>query len=440
MGKHGLSRRALLSGCAALIASTVACRRSSGRKISVLYFAGLAEGKRLRANLPAFREKTGINVIFDELPYDDIRPRQLQSFKNRDADYDVVFVDDIWMYEYAHKSYIRNLSDLVKRDNYDFDDIIPKVAEAEGTLDGQIWLIPQRADVQVLFYNRVIFEDPVVQRGFKNKTRHDLRIPDTWDEYRLVAQGLNGLMLSGQRITACAETLKRPHFAFEFFATRYWSITGQDFLNASGGPLFSSPDGVKALDYLISLRDVWAPGSLNAGHDETISAFATGRVAMIPQWFAFYAILKQPQGGIGDNLGVALMPGWQAEAGFVRRAPSIGGGSLGISGNTKNVEEAWEFIKFMTSRKIMAEGALAGEIVTRRSAYENPAVFQQNPGLNVYRRSLDFSKFRPRSTAYAAIERAIGEGVSRALAREVSSKEALSDAAYEVERIQHETV
>jgi multiple sugar transport system substrate-binding protein len=178
MQNHGLSRRALLGGCAALIASTVACKRSNRRKIAVLYFAGLAEGKRLKANIPSFTTENDIDVTFDELPYDSIRPRQIQSFGNASADYDVVFVDDIWMYEYARKGYIRNLSELVKRDEYDFDDIIPKVAEAEGTLDGQIWLVPQRADVQVLFYNRSIFEDAAVRKTFRQRTQRDLVVPE----------------------------------------------------------------------------------------------------------------------------------------------------------------------------------------------------------------------------------------------------------------------
>ncbi len=423
-----VTRRSFVSGLAATALVAASCsRRPAKPKISVLYFAGLPEGQRLKDNLPAFAEASGIEVNFQELPYDYIRPRQLQSFRNRTADFDVVFVDDIWMYEYAHKGYVLELTDLVRRSNYDFDDMKPQVVDAEGKLDDKIWLIPQRADVQVLFYNRAIFEDDSVRRQVRRKLGRDLQVPASWEEYAETARALSGLKAPAGPVVGCAETLKRPHFAFEFFATRYWSFSGRHFLE-NGQPVFASPEGIAALEYLRSLRDVWAPGSLNAGHDETINAFVGGNVAMIPQWFAFYALLKQPGKGLGNTLGVDLMPGKRLEDGKVLRKPSIGGGSLGISANSVNRDEAWEFIKFMTSRKIMSEAALAGEIVTRQSAYKNPAVAERNPAVPIYLQSLEMSMFRPRSSNYAAIEAAIGEGVSRALAGETSAATALADA------------
>jgi multiple sugar transport system substrate-binding protein len=428
-----LSRRtflwtAALAGGAALIGCKDNTKQPKS-KISLLYFRGLAEGQRIRSNLPAFTEATGIEVVQDELPYDEIRARQMKSFRATKAEYDVIFVDDIWMYEYARKGYVRELSDLVQRDRFDFDDMIPKVAEAEGVLDGKTWLIPQRADVQVLFFNKAIFESPDVRTEYKNRTGTDLAVPETWQDYAAVARALNGLQFSGQPIIGCAETLKRPHFAFEFFATRYWSMTDSDFFDKENKPIFHESGGVAALEYINSLRDVWASGSLNAGHDETVNTFSGGRVALMPQWFAFYAVLKKAKGGIGEQLGVSMMPGVRLDNGSIRRAPSIGGGSLGISENSANVEDAWQFIKFMTSRKIMSEAALDGEIITRKSAYDNPEVRNRNPAVDIYRQSLDVSKFRPRSVAYAAIETAIGEGVSRALAGEATATQALADAA-----------
>lgn len=440
MEKGMYSRRAFLWTALAGASALTSCVSSNkdqgsnannqkGSRISLLYFKGLAEGARIRANLAAFKAATGIEAIQDELPYDDIRARQMKSFRAATADFDVIFVDDIWMYEYARKGYIRELTELVRRDNFDLDDMIPKVVEAESVLDGKTWLIPQRADVQVLFYNKAIFDSPEIREQFRIRTGGELKVPETWEEYAAVARGLHGLRLSGDTIIGCAETLKRPHFAFEFFATRYWSMTGRDFFDSTNKPIFHEPGGVAALEYLSSLRNVWAPGSLGAGHDETVTTFTSGRTAMMPQWFAFYAVLKKAEGGLGERLGVSMMPGARSDDGSIRRAPSIGGGSLGISANSANMEAAWQFIKFMTSRQIMAEAALNGEIITRKSAYENPEVRNRNPAIDVYRQSLDISKFRPRSVAYAAIETAIGEGVSRALAGEATAAEALAEAA-----------
>src|ERR1700733_11238071 len=250
--RAAVTRRALLGGTAATTLSTlVGCGRR--RSISVLYFAGLAEGKRIKENIPAFKTERAIDVIFEELPYDAIRPKQLESFKKNTADYDVIFVDDVWMYEYAKRGYLKELTKLVQDDNIDFDDFIPKVVEAEGVLDRKIWLIPQRADVQVLFYNREIFSDENVKVEFKKNSGLDLKVPETWEEYERTARGLKDISHKGTVIIGCAETLKRPHFAFEFFATRYWSISGQDFFDPAFNPVFNNAGGVEALKYLFSL-------------------------------------------------------------------------------------------------------------------------------------------------------------------------------------------
>jgi len=432
------SRRRLLALAGALpLASLVAsCGPASKPGISMLYFSGLAEGARIRNNIPRFMQDTGIKVTYDELAYDSIRPRQLESFRQNVGDYDVIFVDDVWMYEYATKGYLEDLTSRVSSDKFDLSDFSTKVLAAESTLASKTWLIPQRADVQVLFYNKAIFADPGVQSAYLTNTHSALKVPQTWQEYAATARGLSGISFEGHPIVGCAETLKRPHFAFEFFATRYWSFSGDDFFDASFKPLFAQQSGIQALDFLASLKDVWAPGSLNAAHDETISALASGTVAMAPQWYAAYATLKKPSGGLGARLGVALMPGIDIGSGKIRRAPSIGGGSLGISANSAHKDEAWSFIKFITGRDIMAAGALAGEIITRKSAYADPRVRQNNPSVDVYLQSLELSKFRPRSTEYAAIETAIGEGVSRVLAGEATASAALADAVREVLRIQ----
>jgi ABC-type glycerol-3-phosphate transport system substrate-binding protein len=406
-----------------------------GNEINVLYFKGLPEGQRIQDNIAPFEHETGYTVRYSEAPYDDIRRRQLKSFSQHTAEYDVVFVDDIWMYEYARKGFILDLTDLVNHDKdrgeqYELADVSPKVAAAEAYLDDRVWLIPQRADVQVLFYNKQILANDAVRARYKSMTGQDLAVPTTWSQYHDVARAAHGVVMNGPTLVGTAETFKQPHFAFEFFATRSWSISGLDFLEpATGRPIFASPGGVKALQYVCSLQDVWFPGSTIAGHDESIAAFSTGAVALMPQWFAFYAILSKPGSQIKDSLGVALMPGEQTIDTGLRRFPSIGGGSLGISANSKNVDASWAFIKYMTSPKFMRDAAMNGEIVTRTSAYSDPQVHNRNPAVDVYLQSLDISKYRPRSVSYAAIESAIGEGVSKALSGSTTPFSALTEAA-----------
>lgn len=423
-----------------LILASPGCNRdaaqSSAPDISVLYFAGLPTGQFMREEIPAFTKSTGIRVKYQELPYDAVRQREVTSISSRLGSYDVIFVDDIWMYEYARKGYVIPLDPYIARDRFDIDDFSATARRAEAELDGKTWLIPQRADVQVLFYRQDLFDDLRHQRSFRARYGRPLVIPETWGDYGQVAVYFTtALGNTRPRVYGSGETLKRPHFAFEFFAMRYWSITGTQFFTDTREPAFATPQGAAALTELVKLKGVAAPGSANAAHDETIAAFARGELAMAPQWYAFYPTLRDPKGStVGEKLGVALVPGTRLDDGTIRRTPSIGGGSLGIPVDAKNRDAAWLFIRHMTSKDFMARAALRGDIVPRKSAYLDPRLKQQNPAVPTYVASLEIAWFRPRLVRYAEAEAVIGRAVSRAFIGEAPPAEALASAAEEIKR------
>src|SRR5258708_6101450 len=116
------------------------------KEITVIYFAGLPEGQLIKENIPEFTQKTGIKVNFLEVPYDAVRTKEITSVRQNQGAYDVMYVDDIWLYEYAKQGIVIPLDDYVNRDSaeVDFNDFIEKVRVAEAVLDGKIWLIPQR--------------------------------------------------------------------------------------------------------------------------------------------------------------------------------------------------------------------------------------------------------------------------------------------------------
>lgn len=419
----------------------VSCGKPNGqeaaREVSFLYYAGVPLGQMMQEAFPAFTKQSGISVKYTELPYDAIRQREIASIQNNLGNYDVIFVDDIWMYEYARRGYLVPLDSFVRESGVEMSDFFDSARKAEAELDGKIWLMPQRADVQVLFYRVDLFESDEHKKAFRAKYKRDLAVPETWEEYRDVAQYFtNAYQGASKRLYGAGETLKRPHFAFEFFAMRYWSFTGEQFFSDTGTPAFTSPEGIEALKYLVSLAPIAAPGAANWAHDETISAFAEGELAMAPQWYDFYPTLRNPKASkVSASLGVAPVPGIRLADGSIRRTPSIGGGSLGIARDAKDRESAWELINYMTGKEFLAHAALLGAIVPRKSAYENPEVRRRNPAVDVYLASLEQAWFRPRLEDYARVEAIIGRGVSRAFVKEATPEVALSDAAAEVHSV-----
>jgi len=405
-------------------------QEDDANSIRVIYFSGIPSGKLIRDELPDFQEMSGIKVYFEEIPYDSVRVKAIASLKSAKAQYDVMFVDDIWMYEFARKNYLHPLDDYIERDQVDMGDFFPSVREAEAELDGVTWLIPQRADVQVLFYRRDLFENESFRAKYKLEHGTELSVPETWEDYQRVAEFFFKVgEKENPTFYGTAETLKRPHFAFEFFAMRYWAVSGKQFTAEGDVPLFDTKEGVAAVNLVKNLKPFAIPGSANASHDETISAFSSGKAAMAPQWYAFYSTLRGENSAIKRDLGVAPVPGVRLDDGSIRRTPSIGGGSLGIASNSANKEAAWKFISHMTSKEFMTKGAMAGDCVTRRSAYGNSEVEKVHPDVKTYLASLEQAWFRPRSERFVELESAIGLALSQAFVGELLAEEALSRAA-----------
>jgi multiple sugar transport system substrate-binding protein len=397
--------------------------------IKVLYFQDPPESKFISEELQQFQQEYNISVRFKPMDYDSLKNEIDNSFnESNKKHYDVMFVDDIWLREFADSGRLMELSDYVERDedinefNKDYSDAILR-AEAyyppPGEINSKLYLIPHRADVQVLFYNKAIFEDVTISKAFKEKTKHELTVPETWDEYVTTAIGLTGIPYKDGSIIGCAETLKAPHFAFEFFACRYWSMAdeGHDLFekesNQGDKPLFASPAGMTAIRHFQELLSAGAMASesLTASHEKTIKVFGNGKVALCPQWYTFYSTLKSSV----SDLGIALLPGVRKQNGDILRTPSIGGGSFGLPSNARNPKLGWAFIKYFTDKKFSESSARRGAVVPRNSAYLDPGVKSVIPALDIYRKSLQLSRFRPRVAQFQQVESIIGYAVYQAI-------------------------
>jgi multiple sugar transport system substrate-binding protein len=395
--------------------------RAPEADIRVLYFAGPPEEKLIRDEIKDFTTDTGQTVQFKALQYDALRPEIEMSFKGDRRPFDVMFVDDIWLREFAESGRLIELSQFVEdidEFNRDYSDTILK-AEAYwpplGDEKAKLYLIPHRADVQVLFYNKAIFDDNSVSEAFRLRTNQNLRIPETWDEYVITAKALTGIPFQGGLIRGCAETLKAGHFAFEFFACRYWAMAegGTDFFDRNGNPVFASSAGISAIRHFQELLSEGAlvPDSITADHDATIKAFENGNVALCPQWYTFHPTLKRSI----KNLGVTFLPGTRNQNGSLSRTPSIGGGSFGIPFNSSKPKKGWAFIKYFTDKKFSEKSARNGAVVPRDSTYMDPDVREDIPELDIYRKSLEMSKFRPRVAHFSEVETIIGMAISQAI-------------------------
>ena len=90
---------------------------------------------------------------------------------------------------------------------------------------------------------------------------------------------------------------------------------------------------------------------------------------------------------LGDDVGVTFLPGREFGAGSM-----IGGDSIGIPAGSKNPDEAWEFIKWMTTEEVQLKYyAGMNMIPTRTDLYDHPD-FAKDPRLVKAAKAAEFGR------------------------------------------------
>ena len=426
----GCNRRAEQSSSAASSSSVSSSQAARGgesgsaqepapqRTLTVLAPSDAVETSILLKHLAEFQAQTGLSVTISQLPYQELRGRELQSFAKPEAEFDVVYVDGTWVPEYAKGDYLQKLLSLADRDAFPIEDFTSPTLRSVALFNHYVWLVPVRADVQVLFYNKAIFENPALQQAFAAKTGLQLAVPALWSAYPDVARGLTGLEFGGLRLSGAIEALKPPYASFEAYVSRYVALAHQDFLDQNGRPAFNNRFGAEALAQMRTQTAALPPESFSSDAAQAAAVFSSGRTAMAILWYSqLPQLLSTPGGLTAEQIGIARVPGVPGSGNIQGSisTPMIRGGGYAIATNSRKREDAWTFIQFAAGRALAKEYALAGSLVPRKSILTDPEVLEKIPATTVLRQSLFLGFSTPRAEDYLAVEAAIGEAVSKVL-------------------------
>src|SRR5690606_15940059 len=111
----------------------------------------------------------------------------------------------------------------------------------------------------------------------------------------------------------------------------------------------------------------------------------------------------------------------------------VGGEDIVMFEDTHNEDAAWSFLQFLLSPWAQSTMATTGQIPVIESALEDPYIVE-HPYYGVYLEQLQTAKPRTPHPAYTRIETAIQEAVQRVLMGELTPREALDQAAAQVDQ------
>ena len=364
--------------------------------------------------IPEFTERTGINVVWDTLPYEISRERQILEFTAQ-GDLDLALIDLVWIGEFAEAGWITPLERFIEDPelgdpDLNLDGFVPAPFEAFGVWGDTIYGLPFDNYGGLMFYNQCMLEEA----GFDAP-------PETWTEL-LEVYG-PALTVPAQNQYAFALQSRRGETqSADSFMRVLWPFGGSLIDEETFEPNLMSEESLEGLRFRQELMTYMPPGIVDYDHSEAVEALAQERVAMITEWSSFYATLVDPAQPIGDCLGITTEP-----RGPDGLRPALGGFSLGVASHrpAAQQEASWLFIQWITSEEMARDYALAGGVSARQSVYEDEDLLEMfgyfEPLVEAWQTAIPH--FRPRFAEWPEISEFIAEWGTRMMLGEVSVEE-----------------
>jgi multiple sugar transport system substrate-binding protein len=206
---------------------------------------------------------------------------------------------------------------------------------------------------------------------------------------------------------------------------------GGKFLDASGKPAFQSGGGLQALQFMKMLLDqgLADPASTSSLEADVLKAFAQGKIAMNLNWtFQLAASLDPKQSNVTkDDVMILHTPSGSSGG----PAPGCNGGQpVMITSGTKHPNEAWTYIKFITSAAAQNK-YVADSLPIWSASYDDPAVIKGagKQLVSVAKTQLPDMILRPQVANYNAASQALQVQIQDALLGRKTPQDALNAAA-----------
>lgn len=262
---------------------------------------------------------------------------------------DLFAADIVYVPNWAQQGLFADISEQI--DGLDFKDDINQGHLSAGTVDGKEYVLPFALDLSMLFWNKELFAEagldpekaPATLEEFSDAALavQALNKPDTYG----TATGLN-----------CGGCL-----VFTWFPS-VWA-SGEEVMSDDGTEALLDGDAAQAVyDTWAGLEEAGAvlPSSTDETGPTWTAAFSEGKVGVMP----FPATLLP---SLEFDAGVAGIPG--VDGGV---STFVGGDGIGISKDSKQSAQAWNFLNWMMSEEAQVEVlAKDGNAVSRGDLADN---------------------------------------------------------------------
>ncbi|MCZ4604155.1 sugar ABC transporter substrate-binding protein [Streptomyces sp. Lzd4kr] len=406
-----------------LVLSAAACSGDSGSAGSneqpetLTYWASNqgasieVDKKVLQPELDKFEKQTGIKVKLEVVPWSDLLNRILTATTSGQGP-DILNIGNTW------SASLQATGALLPWDEKNFgkiggkDRFVDSALGSTGVTGQDPAAVPLYSMAYALYYNKKMFKDAGIEKP-----------PATWDELietgkKISKDGKWGIGVEGSNLS------NNIHQVFVLGKQH-----GADFFTPDGKADFTSDKAVAAVKQYVDLmaaNKIVAPGNAEYAQNQSLSDFAKDKTAMVLWQTASTTFAAQ--GMKEDEWGVAPAPVQSGTPGQGTQTNSmVAGINMAVFKNTKNIDGAMKFVKFMTGdaeQKILNKAY--GSIPPVKSAQQDPAF--TSPAVAVLRDTLATSAAAlPQVPEESQFETVVGTAVKELFADAAAGRPVTSD-------------
>lgn len=432
------------------------------RTLRVLYATSEAGSEAVAAAVEKYTLLTGVRVELNALPYNSLQEKAFSELAQQSGTYDLIAVDTPWMPRIIR--HLEPLSGYMRQSPrpgaLQPDDFIAKVfldtsvyrqdnpqqepprletisLDAIASAGFEVWSLPIQSNALTVSYRKDLFDDPGNRTAFRAQYGRELTIPRTLEEYlelaRFFTRDTNG---DGKTDLYGTTLMAGRHEANALDFKSFLASYGGTLLDDRLKPAFQGEAGVRALETYGSFIREWKvtpPDALAYTWDEVSVVFGYGQAAMGMN----YHNMKLESRIKGGRVGYFMFPGTLVN-GELKRGPHFGSWGLALNRYGGHKQDAYELAEYLTSPEVQRQYLAFNQHVTRKSAYayaQSMADESMREYYQVLGDSLSVGVGRPRIVNYDQVSEVLQAAVQSYLSWRLGAKEALAEAAAQVEAL-----
>ena len=263
-----------------------------------------------------FTAKSGIAMKFEFVPWTNYADRFLNELNSKGKLCDLIIGNSQWIGGSAENGHYVKLNDFFDKEGIKMSDFVDATVVGYSQWPKNTpnyWALPAMGDVVGWTYRKDWFTRPELQKEFKEKYGWDLAAPETFDQFKQVAEFFQNREIDGKKVYGASIYTERGSEGVTMGVMDVLYSFGFKYENPDKPydmeGFVNSAKSVKGLEFYKSLYDCCTPpGASNSYMGEGVDAFKSGQVAMHMNFAFTWPGLQKDEAVGGEKVGFFANP------------------------------------------------------------------------------------------------------------------------------------